>query len=376
MEVTTEFSQDTRDGVKDMLDNYCFGRDPEDISSTDPDYELVRNPVNISGNETEYIPDMVYLDNVCSAIGRFADTVVQEIDNLKSSLTPEQQFNKLELVEDNITGEVRYRDTSYDQLRKVICAISSDLWTTKRDGCKPVYGSAPSLKKLIPHLTHIVQDFGIMLALGYHGLEHNGEGGVSQLNKLHSARIRTNDIGFPNQASSRGRDLRRLMIKLPPHITETVIFGDKSHVTFDNRFHNGPPYLTRFVPNLEEFYSHFVNTLTANLVTQSDVNHFADKLSTVLKLRYIDQLVCNNLTHPPNKNTKDHIDIFNKLKTNFFIAIDTINAEAVEGEDLILSVPTTLFQQSLPSPTDIEINNTISKIQIKNEIERLMGIDL
>ena len=315
-ELPTE--SDVRDVTKSMLNQYCLGHDPNNISpyypvgagtptkrpfpnpipAPDPNYEHIRNPANISDQLGEYYPDMEYINKVCTHVSEFAETVY------------------------NAMGDI-----DADTLRRLVCqnSVTGHTWK-KNDGCKPVYKTQAKLRRLVPHLVHIVQDFGILLPMKFHNLEHAGrrEPFVSDTDILQ----KWDNHSLPDKLYERGRYVRNLMIRRVPNSTD-LIFNKGPGINPGNY------YESLFSSNTKKFLEKTSDIFEIYLLSQDIIDQVAEKMNTLLKLRYIDTIICN-------RPDDDHVAAFNGLLERF---VDTIRTKNEHGEDFNQPV---MFAEIIP----------------------------
>lgn len=251
----------------------------------------------IKPDKSLLIGDPAYLHNVCSNIAVFANDIFGLIDGIDSRSHTR-----------SYGGPGNRFDTTYTSLEP-ICRMSTK--------CDAVFRSQKGFKNLIPQLTHIVSEFGLLLPLGINNLKHR-------------------------------RDEYRL--DPDPHKPKQRILNKWAGKRATEHIFGHPPsvYLAwKEITNWQEMISLLKRAIQDKLrgsmnIQQMWIDKVYTMIDTVKKLRYIDLTVCHQPGDPMTPVNIDHADVYNALEM-VIRAMDSnvqyLNAKRVREGLSILTTP-------------------------------------
>lgn len=184
-------------------------------------------------------------------------------------------------------------------------------------GCRPIVHFQPHLRKFIPQLTHIVQDFGVFFPLGYRNIEHVQSGEkytVDKYNKKISdleSKAKT-EKWFPDQLFRKKRQA-----SVGWEVDDTIIFlksyGFKQ------------PKTENFINDIKRVFAKSLGFSNIPPNNSKYAYNLRNKVDTIYKLRYIDNNFCNKIS-TTNNSWKEHDKVLNEIVNKFNNAIDTENS--------------------------------------------------
>lgn len=254
--------------------------DPEDY---DDHSSIKMSPQLLTGNEE-------FIAKTCDKIRDYSITLLNEIEKIDILTTTRV-----------IHGG---KDVTYKALRPV-CRNDTR--------CKKIYRFMEGQKTFIPQITHIVQEFGLFLPQKVNSLQYvpDVEERVNKI--LKSKRSPTGHIGKKITGGQDGkifgmtlsefREAKAEFTTTHTNFVEPLDFSILSHISlFTNKDYS------------EKF--------------QKWIYDIHDRICTVLRLRYIDLYVCNDVSvnmTPTNKKHAETYEVFLQLKNTFSQNIISMN---------------------------------------------------
>jgi len=266
------------------------------VKYCDPDFLLDSTTIDISGEILDGDPD--FIEKVCNEIGFFSKTVIEEMNKILSVT-----------IKNRISSGNPPTDNTY-KTNNVFCRDENQ--------CKKIYRFQHRQKNFIPQITHIVQEFGLFLPLGVNSLQYIPNI-VEKVESMCETVKRTKNLKkMPtSQLGKRitGKNGKIFGMEIKTFLEEKITNFD--HITFVE-------LLQDYV--ILEFQPYYFGKKSDEF--QEWLYKFNGRLSTVLRLRYIDMYTCNSMRINMNNSNRQHSETymaFLKLKKNFIEMIHDIN---------------------------------------------------
>ena len=239
--------------------------------------------------------DMKQINMVCQHIRDFVEIVINEWKKLLSNRDDTKDLNKLICKAPRVI--LNEKDFGYNDF-----------------GCRPIVHFQPKLRKFIPQLTHIVQDFGVFFPLGYRNIEHVKSGEKYTIDKYNKKISDLESKAETMKPEELFRKKRQASVGW--EVDDTEIFLD----TYNFK----QPKTDIFINDIKRV---FIKSLGFSNIPPNNTKYaenLRNKVDTVYKLRYIDNNFCNNVDLA-NIKWKDHDKVLKAIVNNFNNAVDREN---------------------------------------------------
>jgi len=298
--------------IRKKIDNNYAKFCRNSLESPPENIKIIRK-VNPSSEEEHRISLMMRDIGIFSSqiLREFRKLHIERTDPNKDGNDPTSKYLKLDQATKNLNTKT-YTNTKYHPLRP-ICMSGEDM------KCDKAYTTQRMPKSFIPHLTHIVLDFGILQPLGISNLKHiQQDGQIPQPifdNKFHILNTELGTILSPQDHLDRGLDSwsRRFRREVAHRRQQ---FGHP----ISNFSHQSIPIDTDDGVE-DKFMETMIDLIIGSGMQEQEIYKIFERLDTVARLRLFDLFVCNNYNRPENSENLAHsivyintIDIRSKLK--------------------------------------------------------------